>query len=275
MTARTELLDGGSATDTGHRVQRRRSVSLATAVATLAREKLRAAVRSGDLMMAALSPVVFFLCFYLPLHRRFELSGASYAQFLLPIILLQSALFTAIAATEAAGADARAGVRERLASLPMSRTSAPVARMVWVVVRMSVAVIAGLVIGSAFGFRFHGSIWQTTLFIVVLILAGLAVSMLTDAVGSSVRNSTSIAHVLMIPQLILIMASTGLVPAGGFPGWVQPFVRNQPLSVLADALRDLAAGDPAAAAAPALWLLGLLLAGWMAMVCAGRTQVGR
>lgn len=253
----------------------RSSVSLLVSVGTLSREKLRGAVRSGDLTMAALSSVVFSVCFYTPLHRRFELTGADYAQFLTPIILLQAGLFTAIAATEAAGADARAGVRERLASLPMARISPQLARMVWVLVRLVVAVTAGVAIGAILGFRFHGTWWQTVAFLIIVILVGLALSMLTDAAGSLARNSTSVAHVLMIPQLILVMASTGLVPAEAFPSWAQPFVRNQPLSVFTDALRELASGVDVSAGAAVLWLGGLLCVGAFAMVCAGRAQVGR
>ncbi len=259
----------------GRGAPQRTSVPLRDAVSSLAREKLCGALRSGDLTMAILGPLVFFLCFYLPLHRRFEQTGADYAQFLTPIILLQAGLFTAIAATEAAGADARAGVRERLASLPISRNSAPLARMVWVIVRLVLSVAAGLLIGSLLGFGFHGSCWQTVGFVGLVVLVGLALSMLTDAAGSVARNSTSVAHVLMIPQLILVMASTGLVPAEGFPDWAQPFVRNQPMSVFADALRDLAEGIDTAMTAPMIWLVGLLLAGCCAMVGAGRAQVRR
>ncbi|MFW0783139.1 ABC transporter permease [Gordonia sp. CPCC 206044] len=277
-TDATGLLDDVAAdgrVGTDHEAPRRAAVGQGVAVGVLATEKLRGALRSGDLVMAVLSPLVFFVCFYMPLHRRFEALGADYAQFLTPIILLQAGLFTAIAATEAAGADARAGVRERLASLPIARTSVPLARMVWVLVRLVLSIAAGIAIGSALGFRFHGTWWQTVVFVLVTVLVGLALSMLTDAAGSVARNSTSVAHVLMIPQLILVMASTGLVPAEGFPTWAQPFVRNQPLSVFTDMLRGLASGDEVSATAPVAWLIGLLVAGWIAMVCAGRAQVGR
>ncbi|MGV9712556.1 ABC transporter permease [Gordonia sp. NPDC003424] len=264
-------LDAFAADVTPHRT----SVPLTVSVATLGREKLRGALRSGDLTMAALSSMVFFVCFYTPLHRRFELTGGDYAQFLTPIIALQAGLFTAIAATEAAGADARAGVRERLASLPMSRISPQLARMVWVLARLTVAMSACVAMGAALGFRFHGTWWQTIAFLVLVMLVGLGLSMLTDAAGTVARNATGVAYLLMIPQLILVMASTGLVPADAFPGWAQPFVRNQPMSVFADALRALAAGADVPTAAPVLWLVGLLGAGWLAMLCAARRSVGR
>ncbi|MGV9827682.1 ABC transporter permease [Gordonia sp. NPDC003429] len=253
----------------------RTSVGLVAATATLSAQKIKAAVRSGDAVLAFLSPVVFFVCFYVPLHRRFELTGGDYAQFLTPIILLQACLFTAITATETAGKDARAGVRERLASLPIPRIAPTLGRMTWVIVRLILALAGGLAIGSALGFGFHGSAAHTLLFFVLVIAFGLALSMFTDALGTVARNSVGIASVLMIPQLILVMASTGLVPAEGFPEWIQPFVRNQPLSVYADALRGLAAPGNPDLTAVLLWTAGLLVAGWLVIVQTGRAQVNR
>ncbi|MET8649058.1 ABC transporter permease [Nocardia aurea] len=253
----------------------RTSVGLAAATATLARQKVLAAVRSGDAVFAVLGPVVFFLCFYVPLHGQFERAGGEYAQFLLPIILLQAGIFTAISATETAGYDARAGVHERVMSLPIPRVTPFLGRMAWVLTRMLLTLVGGLTIGYSLGFRFHGSIWHTAAFLALVVVFGLALSMLTDAVGTVGRDSVSIASILMIPQLILVMASTGLVPAEGFPGWARPFVRNQPLSVFSDALRGLADGSGVDLTAAAIWSVGLLAAGSAAIVAAARAQVKR
>lgn len=258
----------------------RARVPLPRAVRVMFIEKAREALRSGDLLIATAGPLVFFACFYIPLHRRFELGGGDYAQFLTPIIVLQAALFTAIAATEVAGADARAGVAERFASLPMSRTAPLLSRICWAVVRMSFGLAAALLLGWALGFGFHGGVGAAIVFAAVPLVFALALSMLTDAAGTGARDAVGVAHLLMIPQLILTMASTGLVPAGAFPDWVQPFVRNQPMSVLADTMRALSDGSTAqwTAAqwtAPLAWLLGLLAAGVIAVVLAGRRQVTR
>ena len=46
-----------------------------------------------------------------------------------------------------------------------------------------------------------------------------------------------------------MFASNAIVPASTLPGWLQPFVRNQPLSVTTSAVRGLFAGSAAAHAA--------------------------
>jgi len=270
----TATLDPAPVTGTRHQLPRT-SVGLAAATATLARQKVLAAVRSGDALLAFLSPIVFFVCFYVPLHRQFELGGGDYAQYLTPIILLQAGLFTAITATETAGQDARAGVHERMMSLPIPRVAPFLGRMAWVVVRMLLALAGGLAIGCSLGFRFHGSLWHTVVFVALVVVFGLALSMLTDAIGTVAKSSVGIAGVLMIPQLILVMASTGLVPAAGFPDWAQPFVRNQPMSIFTDALRELAAGTGIELTAAPAWSAGLLAVGIAAIVAAGRAQVKR
>nr|WP_246372135.1 ABC transporter permease [Gordonia humi] len=241
----------------------------------MAGQKISAAVRGGDAVFAMLSPIVFFLCFYVPLHRRFEVAGGDYAQFLMPIIFLQTGIFTAITATEVAGADARAGVRERLMSLPIPRIAPILGRMVWIVARMCLAICGGLIVGFSLGFRFHGSAGETIGFLLLVVVFGLALSLLTDAAGTVAASSLAVASLLMIPQLILIMASTGLVPAASFPGWIQPFVRNQPLSVFADALRALSTGADLDPTAVICWAVGLLVAGGIAAIAVARKQATR
>ncbi|MFT4043875.1 MAG: ABC transporter permease [Gordonia sp. (in: high G+C Gram-positive bacteria)] len=253
----------------------RTSVGLVTATATLSVQKLKAAARSGDVVLAFLSPVVFFICFFVPLHRRFELTGLDYAQYLTPIILLQACLFTAIVATETAAGDARAGMRERLVSLPIPRSAPILSRMSWVLARLLITLAGGLLIGASLGFGFHGSIVDTLGFFVLVIVFGLSLSLFTDAIGSRTRNSAGLVSIMMIPELVAIMASTGLVPAESFPHWIQSFVRNQPLSVFAEALRGLASPQTPELTAVLVWSFGLLAAGWLTILWSGRAQVKR
>lgn len=211
----------------------------------------------------------------MPLHKRFEAAGGDYAQFLTPIIFLQTGVFTAIAAIEVAGADARAGVRQRMMSLPIPRVAPILGRMVWVVVRTCLAICGGLIVGVSLGFRFEGGIGETIGLLILVVIVGLALSLLTDAAGSVAASSLAVASVLMIPQLILVMASTGLVPAESFPEWIRPFVCNQPLSVFSDALRALSTGSDLDPTAPICWALGLLAAGGVAVAAVARKQVTR
>ena len=107
----------------------RTSVGWSTAYAVLTRRSLAATVRTGVLFFAIGSPIVFFTCFYVPLHSRFERSGVGYAQYVLPLVILQAGIFVAIISCEIAGEEATGGMRERLSSLPISRLTPGAARM--------------------------------------------------------------------------------------------------------------------------------------------------
>ena len=61
-------------------------------------------------------------------------------------------------------------------------------------------------------------------------------------IGTSAKNPESTTPLLMGPQLIFGLLSVGIQPADHFPEWIQPIVRNQPISQWVYALRALA-GD--------------------------------
>jgi ABC-2 type transport system permease protein len=75
------------------------------------------------------------------------------------------------------------------------------------------------------------------------------------------RSPEATSQALTLPQLILGMLSTGFVPEEGFPEWIRPFARNQPISQFAHAMRDLAEGTVnSAALIPALlWCLAFVV----------------
>jgi ABC-2 type transport system permease protein len=45
----------------------------------------------------------------------------------------------------------------------------------------------------------------------------------------------------------LSFVSSAMVPVGTMPGWMQPIAENQPVTVMTNAVRSLALGDPALA----------------------------
>ncbi|GAC47789.1 ABC transporter permease [Gordonia aichiensis] len=251
------------------------SVSGPTAFAVLTRRSVDATVRTGLLFFAIGSPIVFFTCFYVPLHRRFERSGVDYAQYLLPLVMLQAAMFVAIISCELAGEEAAGGMRDRLSSLPITRLAPGAARMANAVVRMGVSAIAVSLYASIFGFRLRGSVVESLAFFVLAIAFALALSMMADALGSVATHAQSVGQLLMIPQLLLVMCSTGLVPAEAFPGWIEPVVRNQPVSVFAEAMRALSTGGDVQTVPVVGWCIGVVVVGVACLVVAARKGARR
>jgi oleandomycin transport system permease protein len=99
--------------------------------------------------------------------------------------------------------------------------------------------------GSALGFRFHTSV------LAVLAAYGLAylfylavcwISVLIGLIAPSPETVQGIAFIFIMP---LVFGSSILVPnTGTFPGWLQAWVKVNPITHLADAVRGLTVGGP-------------------------------
>jgi ABC-2 type transport system permease protein len=66
---------------------------------------------------------------------------------------------------------------------------------------------------------------------------------------------------------LLMFFSTGFVPLDQYPSWLQPVVRNQPMSYAIEVMRGLSVGGPVLApmVATLLWSVGIAAACAMPM----------
>jgi ABC-2 type transport system permease protein len=220
---------------------------------------------NGELATQIVGSIVFTVGFYLPLRN---ILGAvqpmsSYAQYLTPLIVVQAIFFAAVSAAFRSAIDTLAGINRRFRAMPMPRLTPLSARMTASMYRCVVALAVSLVCGHIIGFRFYGSMWETVGFIGLALLIGAALALMGDLIGVATRNPEATAPLLLVPQVTLGLASVGLQPVERFPSWIQPFVRNQPLSQWLNALRALA-GDSTPAAPAVTWsVVGPALA-WVA-----------
>ena len=106
-----------------------------------------------------------------------------------------------------------------------------------------------------------GGVTAAAAFVRIALVLSLALSLGADAMGSVASNAEAAGQTLLIPQLLLVMLSTGIAPAEAFPGWLGPFVRNQPVSRIAQTLRGLAEGqvDRDSLLISLCWCAGLLV----------------
>ncbi|WSG62489.1 antibiotic transporter [Nocardia sp. NBC_01730] len=235
----------------------------------LTRRLVRPSLHNGELLTAVLSPALFTLGFYVPLNLVMSVYGhglSSYAQFLMPMIVMQAVAFCGISAAFRAATDAKDGLNLRFGSMPMASTVPLAARITAALYRGAAALGSAVVSGRVIGFRFYGSAVETGGFLAFALLLALALCLGADLLGSLSKSPEATTQSLIFPQLILGMVSTGFAPARQFPSWLQGFARNQPISQFVYALRALA-GDPTGNAGavgwpvlgPALaWALGLL-----------------
>jgi ABC-2 type transport system permease protein len=218
-----------------------------TAVAVLTERIVRESLR-GDLPFAVLAPAGNFVIFNLALRNVIDTAGITYAQYVLPVILVQVTLLGALTTVDRAAREHQSELGVRLRTLPLSTLTPLAARMLYCLVRAAIALLATIGIGYAFGFRMIGGLGYLTAFVVLVLTFTLALSLVSDAIGvwlsgSSIASEGGTSQVLLVPQLLLVMRSTGMAPVESFPDWLHGFVQYQPVSLITATLRQLAAGD--------------------------------
>lgn len=135
------------------------------------------------------------------------------------------------------------GFLARLWSLPIHRTAGLLARLGAETVRLlfTTLVIAGT--GIILGFRFHRGVGGALLWVAIPVIFGVAFAAL--ATTAALYWPKAVMVEAMQPVIILgATFCTGFVPVDKYPDWVQPVVRNQPMSPAVDAMRGLSVGGP-------------------------------
>jgi len=231
------------------------------------------------LLFATVQPVMFLLLFNFVFGGAITLgapgaSGASYIDFLIPGILVQTVVFGATNTSTGLTEDLSNGVIDRFRSLPMARSAVMGGRTIADLVRSAGVQSLMLVAGILIGFQ-AGSWIGLVLGLIVALLFGFAVSWFFAAVGLTVRNPEAAQGASFFLVFPFVFASSVFVPTATMPDWLRLFAEHQPVSVVANTVRKLAFPDaPVAGGEPveslllrsALWIVGMILVfGWLSV----------
>ncbi len=223
---------------------------------------------NNDLPFAVVSPALNFLVFNFMLGSVIDTGGMSYPQYLLPVVVIQVIFLGALTTMDRAARDERSDFADRLRTLPISAVTPLIARMLYCLFRGALGLLAAVAVGYLFGFRMFGGFIYAAAFAVLVLMLTLALSLATDTAGvrsvasqGTTASSGALTQLLLVPQMLLVMLSTGMAPADSFPDWLHPFVRNQPVSQLTQTLRGFATGHVVVSnlATSLAWCLGLLV----------------
>jgi ABC-2 type transport system permease protein len=232
-----------------------------SALVALTERSLKCGLREGGMIFEILSPAGYLVALTVALHGLIDVGRMSYAQYLVPAVVIQAVIFIGLLTAGRGTRDHLLGLRDRLATLPIGSAVPMAARIAATLIRAALALSAALIAGYAFGFRITGGPGCALAFVLIALLLCLAVALGADALGSSTGSAQGIGQLLTAPQMVLLMLSTGIAPEKTFPGWLRPYVRNQPVSQVAETLRGLAIGHVAYGhlAASLAWCVGMVL----------------
>lgn len=250
-----------------------------TALAALTERMVLATLRD-DLPFAILAPAGNFVIFNFMLGSVIDTGGMSYPQYLLPVIVVQVISLGALTTVDRTARDQQSDFGIRLRTLPISTVVPLLARMSYCLLRGALGLLATIAVGYAFGFRMFGGFVDAAAFVVLVLVFTLALSLAADATGTraargEIGRSGASSQLLLVPQMLLVMLSTGMAPVDSFPDWLHPFVRYQPVSQVTDALRGFTTGHVVVGSlsASVAWCVGLLVVfGAMAVHMQRRTE---
>ena len=244
------------------RARRGRVMSTVIDAAVLAERNLIAYVRIREaLFFSSVQPIMFVLLFRYVFGGAIAVPGHSYVDFLMPGIFVQTVAFGAVGTAIGLAEDLQKGLVERFRSLPMRRSALLAGRTAADLVRNVLVLVLMTIVGFLVGFRVHTSALAFLGGIGILLVFAYALSWGFSIIGLSAPNSET-AQLMSFPVLFpLTFASSAFVPVASMPGWLQAFARNQPITIVVDAVRALVNGGPTADSVikALIWSVALLV----------------
>jgi len=218
----------------------------------LAKRNLIKLVRTPEQFIdVTLQPIIFLVLFYYVLGGALghSLGGGAlatrhgYLEFLLPGLLAQTIAMSSISIGQNMNADIEKGVFDRFRSLPIGRAIPLVGAVLAEFFRYLLVVVITIGFGYTLGFRVETNLLHTLAAIGLAICFALAFAWISVWVGLKMRSAGSVQGVMMLLVLPLTFASSTFVPILTMPGWLQAFVKVNPISQLVDAVRGLLLGS--------------------------------
>ena len=241
----------------GSRPQGRNPVSelLSQTAVLVGRLLMRSARNPMTVVHAVLLPVAFLLTLKVVFSDAITaVTGENSLYRSVPLVALLATMSGSTTSMVGLGAERRDGFLARLWSLPIHRAAGLLARLGAETLRLLLTTLVILAAGMVLGLRFHAGLGNAVLWVMIPVVFGLAFASLVTTAALLWPRSIMVEAVQPVISLGVTFCS-GFVPVALYPDWVQPLVRNQPMSPASDAMRMLALGDPAGSPlmATAVW----------------------
>ncbi len=236
-----------------------RGTNVAAQIVILTGRSLRAIVRDPRMIIfSLLQPLVMLVLFsqiFASIARTPGFpTGVSYIDYLMPAILVNTAMGSAVQSGVGLVTDMKNGVLARFRSLPIRMGSVLVARSLSDVVRTGVQLIVMLIFAAVlFGFAPPGGFVGVVSAWALGLVVGWGLGWLFIAAGAWLRNAEVMQMVGFLLMFPLMFASSAYVPISGLPGWLQAVAHVNPMTYAVNASRDLALSLPVGAGV--IWAL--------------------
>jgi ABC-2 type transport system permease protein len=187
-----------------------------------------------------LQPLLFTAMFAFIFGGAIAGKVSSYLPLLIPGIVAQTVLTTCMSTGVQLREDMEKGVFDRFKALPIARIAPLAGPMVADLVRYLIASSLTFVMGVIIGYRPGGGVLGVLGAIVLAVFTGWSLAWIFTWFGAIAKNARSVQGLSMLVLFPLTFLSNAFVPVKTLPGWLQAFVKVNPVSHLVSATRDLA-----------------------------------
>lgn len=199
-----------------------------------------------QLFDVTLTPVMFTLLFTYLFGGALTGSTSAYLQFLLPGILVITALFTTVHSGVILNTDVTKGVVDRFRSLPIWRSAPLVGFVLSDSLRYLIASGVVIVLGLTLGFRPQAGAAGVLAAVSLVVVFASGLAWLFATIGLLMRTPSAAMNLGVTLIFPLTFVSNIFVLPETMPSWLQAVVDVNPITHLVSATRGLMAGTVAA-----------------------------
>ncbi|QMU72704.1 ABC transporter permease [Streptacidiphilus sp. P02-A3a] len=194
-----------------------------------------------ELMDLSIQPIMFLLLFTYVFGGQMSGSTHAYLQYALAGIVVQNGLFATMNTAVGLNTDIQKGVFDRLRSLPIARSAPLAGRVLADLAKQLWSLVLMLALGMVLGFHPHSALGVVGAMALMVVFA-LAMSWLMVLVGMVAANPEKVQMLGFVVMFPLTFSSSAFVSVSSMPGWLQAWVKVNPVTSLVNAMRALLDG---------------------------------
>jgi ABC-2 type transport system permease protein len=227
-----------------------RGTNVATQIMVLTARSLRAIIRDPRMIIFSLLQPLVMLVLFSQIFASIAKTpgfphGVSYIDYLMPAILVNTAMGSAVQSGVGLVTDMKNGVIARFRSLPIRLGSVLFARSLSDIVRTGIQLIVMLGFAALlFGFAPAGGMLGVLGAWALGLVVGWGLGWVFIAVAAWLRSAEMMQMVGFLLMFPLMFASSAYVPINGLPGWLQAVAHVNPMTYAVNASRNLALDLP-------------------------------
>ena len=239
------------------------------------RSVLKIRTNMEDVIGLSLQPIMFLVLFTYGFGGAIAHGSTHlYLQYELPGLLVMTVVFATLGTGLMLNQDISGGVFDRFRSLPIARWAPLAGAVLGDMVRYIISLAVTIGFGMILGFRVTTNPASAVAGCLLLLTFALAICWTSALIGMLVKTPQGVQAFGFIGMFPLVFGSNLFAPTATMPGWLQAFVKVNPVTDLTNAERGLFTGG--AVASPAvrslLWALGIFVVFAPLAVCAYRRR---